>query len=125
MDAEIYPSNRKEAEEIRKKVSIAGGKLLLIKQKHLGSDHLPEYIENIGKFLKEKGVELLDRSDVIDIKTIDKNNHEITYKKGNKTEIIKSKIVVVAPGRTGAKWVQELADKYKIPYLSQSSKNSG
>ena len=30
------------------------------------------------------------------------------------------KYVIVAPGRTGAKWIQELADKYKIPYLSQS-----
>ena len=28
--------------------------------------------------------------------------------------------MVVAPGRTGAKWVQELADKYNIPYISQS-----
>ena len=26
----------------------------------------------------------------------------------------------MAPGRTGAKWIQELADEYKIPYLSQS-----
>ena len=33
-------------------------------------------------------------------------------------EKIKAKNVIVAPGRTGAKWVQELADKYKIPYLS-------
>ena len=120
MDAEVYPSNINEAEEIKKKVAIAGAKLLLIKQKHLGSDHLPEYIANIGKFLKKKGVELLDRSDVLDIKTIDENNHEITYKKGKDINKIKSKNVVVAPGRTGAKWVQELADKYKIPYLSQS-----
>ena len=45
MDADVYPSNMKEAEEIRKKVAIAGARLLIIKQKHLGSDHLPEYIE--------------------------------------------------------------------------------
>ena len=37
MDAEVYPSNIDEAHEIRKKVAIAGAKLLLIKQKHLGS----------------------------------------------------------------------------------------
>ena len=41
MDAEVYPSNQEEAKLIRKKVAIAGAKLLLIKQKHLGSDHLP------------------------------------------------------------------------------------
>ena len=28
--------------------------------------------------------------------------------------------VIVSPGRTGAKWVQELADKYHIEYSSQS-----
>ena len=33
---------------------------------------------------------------------------------------VKSKNVVIAPGRTGAKWIQELADKYNIPYLSKS-----
>ena len=29
---------------------------LLIKQKHLGSDHLPDYITNFTAYLKEKGV---------------------------------------------------------------------
>ena len=120
MDAEIYPSNIKEAEEIKKNVAINGAKLLLIKQKHLGSDHLPMYIELITDYLEKNGVTLLDRSDVIDIKTINNNEHEITYLKNNKSEVIKSKVVVVAPGRTGAKWIQELADKYNIPYLSQS-----
>ena len=120
MDADVYPSNIKEAEEIRKKVAIAGAKLLIIKQKHLGSDRLPEYIDGICDYLKDKGVELISRANVIDIKTIDENKHEITFDKDNKEKTIKSKYVIVAPGRTGAKWVQELADKYKIPYFSQS-----
>ncbi len=120
MDSQIYPTNMDEANEIKKKVAIAGGKLLIIKQKHLGSDHLPEYIQGIADFLEEKGVELFDRCDVIDIKTNNENEHEITYKKGKEETTVKAKYVVVAPGRTGAKWIQELADKYQIPYLSQS-----
>ena len=120
MDAEVYPSNMSEAEAIRKKVAIAGAKLLIIKQKHLGSDHLPEYITGICDYLKERGVDLISKADVSDIKTIDENNHEITYEKGKDKVTLKSKYVVVAPGRTGAKWIQELADKYKIPYTSQS-----
>ena len=116
MDAEIYPSNRDEALQIKKKVAIAGAKLLLIKQKHLGSDHLPEYIEGICNFLEDKGVTLLDKCDVSDILS-EKGLYRITY---NKNKSITSKKVIVAPGRTGAKWVQELADKYNIPYLSQS-----
>ena len=120
MDAEGYPSNMDEANEIKKKVAIAGAKLLVIKQKHLGSDHLPGYIDGVCQYLEEHGVDLLDRADVVDIKTINENKHEITYKTGKKETVIEGKNVIVAPGRTGAKWVQELADKYNIPYLSQS-----
>ena len=120
MDADVYPSNMEEAKQIRKKIAIAGAKLLIIKQKHLGSDHLPEYIQGICDYLESRGVTLLDHSDVIDIQTKSEKNHIITYMNGNKEESVEGKYVVVAPGRTGAKWVQELADKYKIPYLSQS-----
>ena len=116
MDAEVYPSNMSEAEEIRKKVSIAGAKLLIIKQKHLGSDHLPEYIQGICDYLESKGVTLIDRADVKDIEK-KKNKYDITY---NKEDKISAKYVIVAPGRTGAKWVQELADKYNIAYTSKS-----
>ena len=120
MDAEVYPSNMDEAMEIKKKVAIAGAKLLVIKQKHLGSDHLPQYIDGICDYLTENGVDLIDRADVTDIKTISEDAHEVTYKTGRKEITLTGKKVIVAPGRTGAKWIQELADKYNIPYLSQS-----
>ena len=120
MDADVYPSNMNEAIEIRKKVAIAGSKLLLIKQKHLGSDHLPEYIQGICDYLADKGVTLIERANVIDIKTESESKHLVTYEKGKKSEVIEGKNIIVAPGRTGAKWIQELADKYEIPYLSQS-----
>ncbi|HAB66142.1 MAG TPA: FAD-dependent oxidoreductase [Firmicutes bacterium] len=120
MDAEVYPSNIDEANEIKKQVAIAGAKLLLIKQKHLGSDHLPEYIDGICDYLIDKGVTLLDRADVTDIKSIKEDEHEVTYLTNKKETTINTKTVIVAPGRTGAKWIQELADKYSIPYLSQS-----
>ena len=50
-----------------------------------------------------------------DIQKVD-NVYEVISKKKK----FLGKKVIVAPGRTGAKWVQELADKYKIDYLSQS-----
>ena len=33
---------------------------------------------------------------------------------------IEARYVIVAPGRTGAKWIQEYSDKHNISYLSQS-----
>ena len=116
MDSDVYPSNMSEAEEIRRRVAVAGAKLLIIKQKHLGSDHLPEYIQGISDYLESKGVTLIDRADVSDI-IKNKTKYDVIYGKDNK---ITGKYVIVAPGRTGAKWVQELADKYNIPYTSKS-----
>lgn len=119
MDAESYPSNMDEAEAIRKKVAIAGAKLLIIKQKHLGSDHLPQYIDGLCDYLIDKGVTLLDRCDCVDINEV-KDKYEVTYIKNKKEEKLIGKNVIVAPGRTGAKWVQEYSDKHNIPYYSRS-----
>jgi len=120
MDAEVYPSNMDEAKKIQKEVTKLGQRLLIIKQKHLGSDHLPNYIKGMVDYLKEKGVEVLERADVTDIESIEKSNHKVTYKNGKNEITIEGKNVVVAPGRTGAKWIQELADKYNIEYTSKS-----
>jgi len=120
MDSKVYPTNMTEAEELKKKIAIAGARLLIIKQKHLGSDHLPGYIDGIVKYLENKNVEFIEMAKVEDITTESEFSHEVIFTKGKKTNKIKTKAVVVAPGRTGAKWVQELADKYNIEYTSQS-----
>ena len=119
MDSDVYPSNMDEARKIQEKIAKEGANLLIIKQKHLGSDKLPEYIHNFTKYLEDKKVETLESVDVIDIEE-EKGIYNIIYKEGKDEKKITSKYVIVAPGRTGAKWVQELADKYQIPYVSQS-----
>ena len=119
MDSNVYPSNMEEALKIKKDIAKHGAKLLIIKQKHLGSDKLPGYIIDFTNYLKEHNVELLENVDVLDIK--DEKNNLVVIGKNNKEDIsFKTKKVVVAPGRTGAKWVQDYSDKHKIPYLSQS-----
>lgn len=116
MDSKVYPTNMDEALNIQKKVALTGAKLMIIKQKHLGSDKLPMYIQNITDYLVENGVEVKENSYVSDIHSKSKECHEVIC--GN--QIYETKKVIVAPGRTGAKWVQELADKYNISYISQS-----
>ncbi len=120
MDSEVYPSNMDEAKEIQKEVAKTGARLLVIKQKHLGSDKLPGYIKEFTDYLENKGIDLYEDTDVLEKVSKSKTEHEVIAK--NKKEEIRltAKKVVVAPGRTGAKWVQELADKYNIPYTSQS-----
>ena len=119
MDSDVYPTNMEEAMKIKKEVAKTGAKLLIIKQKHLGSDKLPGYIEAFTNYLKENGVTLLESTEVVDIIN-EKDKITVKCKKNKKNIDYQGQYVIVAPGRTGAKWIQELADKYKIPYLSQS-----
>lgn len=116
MDSEVYPSNMDEAKKIQKEITKLGDRLLLIKQKHLGSDHLPKYIKDITDYLINKGVDVKERIDVKDINTLDDGTYELVTDK----EKYISKYVIAAPGRTGAKWVQEYADKNNILYNSKS-----
>ncbi len=120
MDAEVFPSNMQEAKQIQKKVAKLGQRLLLIKQKHIGSDYLPSYIEEFSNYIKNKGVEIVENADVLDVESTDEDSHKVTYEKSDKKVIINASNVVIAPGRTGAKWIQQLADKYKIDYKSKS-----
>ena len=120
MDAEIYPTNMDEAKNLEKEVAKTGARLLIIKNKHIGSDHLPECIEKLTEFLRNNSVETIELCDVLDIKTINQDDHEIICKYKGKDTTYKAKKVIVAPGRTGAAWIGKLADKYQIPYISQS-----
>lgn len=119
MDSKVYPTNMDEALKLKEKIAKVGANLLVIKQKHLGSDKLPSYIQNFTDYLKSNGVTVIEGASVFDIND-DNGLYTVSYKKGKKEDTVNTKYVIVAPGRTGAKWVQELADKYKIDYVSQS-----
>ena len=119
MDSDVYPSNMNEAMKIKENVARCGANLLVIKQKHLGSDKLPGYITDFTNFLKEHNVEVLECFDAFDYEKNGKGYKLIGKHKG-KDISIDTKNIIIAPGRTGAKWVQEIADKHNLLYVSQS-----
>lgn len=120
MDAKVYPTNMEEAQKLEKEIAKNGAKLLIIKNKHIGSDHLPNCIDKLTNYLKEHHIETKELCNVHDIKTINPDNHEVICSIKGKPITYQAKKVIIAPGRTGAKWVGELANKYNIPYISQS-----
>ena len=67
MDAQVFPTNMDQAKEIRKEAKKVGIDLLLIKQKHLGSDNLPRYIAAMADHIKSKGLEIRTKENVEDI----------------------------------------------------------
>lgn len=110
MDGKVFPTNMEEARQIRKEAKRFGIDLLLIKQKHLGSDHLPAYISGMADYIQSKGLEIKTGEMVRDI--IQENG----YIKGVVTDKnqYNARNVILAPGRIGANWVAGVAQKHGI-----------
>jgi uncharacterized FAD-dependent dehydrogenase len=56
MDGPIYPTDMDQAKTIRKNAKRYGIDLLIIKQKHLGSDNCPDTYRAMARHIKSKGV---------------------------------------------------------------------
>lgn len=105
-----------KSNELAKKAMHAGVKYIPIRQKHIGSDFLPKVVNGIKNEIKGYGVK-------ISVKTMAKNiileNGKITgvlLERAGKQEKIKSKYVVLAPGRAGSRWLIDLAKEHGIGY---------
>ena len=101
MDGPVYPTDMAEARNIRKQAKRYGIDLMIIKQKHLGSDCLPSHIEGLAKEIKLKGIVIHTSEEVKDV----------VVKKGAVAGVLtnrkryKARNVILAPGRVGAEWV--------------------
>ncbi|MBU0969963.1 MAG: FAD-dependent oxidoreductase, partial [Proteobacteria bacterium] len=114
MDGPVYPTDMDAARQIRKEAKRFGIDLLLIKQKHLGSDNLPGYITQMADHIKSKGLEIRTEEAVIDIVEQDGSIKGVLTDKGE----YRAANVILAPGRIGANWVASVAQKHGI-HLSQ------
>jgi len=97
-----YPTDMKKAKKLRQTAKKLGLDLLLIKQKHLGSDCLPDYLEKIEEFLKENGVEFLLEQRVVKIIVRQNRVRGVELENGQK---IVAQNIILAPGRVGNKWL--------------------
>lgn len=110
MDGKVFPTDMAKAEEIRKDARKHGIDLLVIKQKHLGSDNLPGYIAAMAEHIQDSGV-VFHTSETV---------KDVVVKKGKVTGLItnrheyKAKNVILAPGRVGAEWVGHVVQKHGI-----------
>ncbi|MFH1075310.1 MAG: FAD-dependent oxidoreductase, partial [Pseudomonadota bacterium] len=110
MDNEVFPSNMEQAHNIRKTAKRYGIDLLLIKQKHIGSDRLPLHITDMFAYIAGKGVEFRTSEDVSDIIVEHGCVKGVITSKGT----YNAPNVIIAPGRVGANWLAGLANKHGI-----------
>ena len=104
MDGPVYPTDMNAARDIRKQAKKSGIDLLLIRQKHLGSDYLPGHISRMADHLREAGVDIVTSEEVTDIL---QDKGRITGVRTAKGEY-RAPDVILAPGRVGAEWMTRL-----------------
>jgi hypothetical protein len=104
MDGPVYPTDMAAAQSIRKSAKRHGVDLLIIKQKHLGSDRLPAHIATMADAIRSKGVTMHTSEDVREV--LVENNRVRGVVTNRKT--YHAPQVILAPGRSGADWMGRL-----------------
>ena len=105
MDGDVYPTDMEAAKEIRKEARKQGIDLLIIKQKHLGSDNLPGHISALADYVQNKGVVFHHSEEVKDIIVDNNTIAGVRTNRGN----YEAPYVILAPGRVGADWMGAIA----------------
>ena len=110
MDGPSFPTDMDQAKEIRKRAKRYGIDLLIIKQKHLGSDRLPDHISGMADYIKSRGVVIHTSEEVKEV--LIENSRAIGVTTNRKNYFAPN--IILAPGRAGADWVGDLAQKHGI-----------
>lgn len=108
---QMYIPKGEEVELLKRRAAAVGARFIEITQRHMGSDNAPKVIGNFEKDLKDRGVEFLLSTKVDDL--IIEDNACVGVVLENKSEI-RSRFTIIAPGRVGATWIDEVVKKHKI-----------
>lgn len=114
VDAEYFPKLNEEYEELVNEATLNDIELVIRKARHVGTDKLVKVIENIELFLEEKGVDIYENTEVVDVLVKDNKVYGVETKDGKK---ITGDNILLAPGRVRAAWLQKFADKHGLKYM--------
>lgn len=108
---QLYIPKGEEVEQLKRRAASVGARFIEITQRHIGSDNAPVVIGNFVKDLRERGIEFLLETKVADLIIENGNCSGVILRDGTK---ITSRFTIIAPGRIGAEWIDEIVGKHKI-----------
>ena len=120
MDGPVYPTDMPAAQSIRKTAKRHGIDLLIIKQKHLGSDRLPGYISTMADAIRSRGVVMHTSEEVRDVTIADGCVTGVITNRKSYT----APYVILAPGRAGADWIGQLALQQRLGLIQRGTTTS-
>ncbi len=110
MDGPVYPRDQETAKAMRKEARKEGIELLLIRQKHLGSDNLPAHIEGMLQKIEDYGVDVLARTPILDLLVQEGEIRGVVTEESS----LSASRVILAPGRVGSEWLNSLAERNSL-----------
>ncbi|MCZ7391970.1 MAG: FAD-binding protein, partial [Candidatus Methanoperedens sp.] len=108
---QLYVPKGDEVEQLKRRAAAVGARFIEIIQRHIGSDNAPLVIENFEKDLKERGIEFLLETKVADLIIENDTCAGVMLQDGTE---MRSRFTIIAPGRIGAAWIDEVVKKHKI-----------
>jgi len=114
VDAKYFPKQTKEYDELIDEATRNDIALVVRKARHVGTDKLTGVVAKFEKYLLEKGVEIMDKTEVTDVIVRKNSVSGVLTKEGKK---IYGEKVLLAPGRIKADWLQKLIKRYDIKYI--------
>jgi uncharacterized protein len=100
-----------DAEMLGRKAAAAGARFIAIKQRHMGSDKTPEIISAFKRDLEQNGVKFRLNCSIVDLIVEDLDCKGVRLSNGQKILADKT---LLALGRIGAPFVEELVERYNI-----------
>ncbi|MFC1896249.1 NAD(P)/FAD-dependent oxidoreductase [Thermodesulfobacteriota bacterium] len=107
MNGPAYPTDMEAARRMRESAKRHGIELLLLRQKHVGSDRLPKHIATLAEHIMSRGVEIRTSESVRDVAV---EASSVTGVSMNRSSYV-ARYVILAPGRVGAEWLSDLATR--------------
>ncbi len=110
----VYGGDLDRIEEIERKASLAGLKLIPQRVRHMGTEKCAETLRKMRRFMDGK-VAVKTRAEVKGLIIRDKHVEGVETVNGEK---ILAKYVIVAPGRSGAEWLKTEAQALGLKTLN-------
>jgi hypothetical protein len=109
----VYGRKMDEIERLQKRAALAGLKLIYNPIRHLGTERSGEILKAMRDELLRRGVEIRTRTSVESIFVEDSMAKGVETSEG---EALMGQFIVLAPGREGATWLKEVANKLNLSF---------
>jgi uncharacterized FAD-dependent dehydrogenase len=110
----VYGTDQDKIDEIERRASFAGLKLVQQRIRHMGTDQCVNVLRNMKRHLKEK----VEIQTGIEVKNLLIKNGEVEGIETQNGEKLKGKNIIVAPGRSGAEWLKTEAQTLGLKTLN-------